>query len=91
VGLASQETVEKIKGPLEAAGIQFLEGGSTAGASGVALRPRPRDNHSWPSIAPKIIRRKTVPDEVEALGDSIPLANSIRYTFSASLLREEIN
>ncbi|MGP2490482.1 XRE family transcriptional regulator [Mesorhizobium sp. PUT5] len=37
-GLVSQETVERIKAALEKAGIQFLEKGSAAGGSGVALR-----------------------------------------------------
>lgn len=37
-GLVSQETVEKVKAALEAAGVQFLNEGDAAGGPGVALR-----------------------------------------------------
>lgn len=36
-GLVSQETVEKVKAALEAAGVQFLNEGDTAGGPGVSL------------------------------------------------------
>lgn len=37
-GLVSQDTVEKVKAALEAAGVQFLEEGDAACGPGVALK-----------------------------------------------------
>lgn len=39
-GLVSQETVEKVKTALEAAGVQFLDEGDAATGPGVALKTR---------------------------------------------------
>lgn len=43
-GLVSEETVAKVKGALEAQGVQFLENGQVAEGPGVALMSRPRSD-----------------------------------------------